>query len=105
MSGKLKDQCQEFWLKRGADRTREKRDLGEERPLAQRAAEGTGGAPEADGVEDRHDDHDNADLGQGGGPAGEDERAHGIGLSCAREGRRSVRLYDGKMCLAPLMSP
>ena len=42
--------------------------------LSERAAEGAGGAPETDGVEDRHHDHDDADLGERRGPAGEDQR-------------------------------
>ena len=38
-------------------------------PLAERAAKRAGGAPEADGVEDRHDHDHDADLGKRRGPA------------------------------------
>ena len=65
----------------------------EREKLSERAAEGAGGAVEADGVEDGHDDHDDADLRQRRGPAGEDERPNGIyGPRGERKGDRLLSL-------------
>jgi len=42
------------------------------KPLSEGAAEGAGGAEEADRVEDGHHDHDDADLRERRGPARQD---------------------------------
>ena len=47
-------------------------------PLAEGAAEGAGGAEETDRVEGSHHDHDDADLRERRGPAGENQRPHGV---------------------------